>query len=317
MLDLQRSGELRLTGDDRWTTRRDVGDSSSGSVRGTTERRGGQTPVRPAGSRQMLRVLPSRTPTSARLSVEQLEVLRQMLGEQRSTAVRGWAGTGKGTVAAAAGEVWRSQNRRIIAVAVAGKKAGDLAAELGAGHRARDRRAVHRAHGDGPAPAAGHATSSSSTRRAWSATEQWDELRAAIGMTAKLVMLGDDAQLPAINAGGLWPLLSRGSAELTEVYRIRSGVGARGDDPPAAWARARPRFEAYAEHGRLRLSPTRAESLQRAVHDWARDGRSGLLITDATQRRTRLAQHGGTAASRTAPVISAPTPSPWSGTRAR
>ena len=277
--DLQRSGELRLTGDDRWTTRR-VWELEQRVCAWNAQRRGGQTPVRPATSRQILQVLPRRTPTSARLSVEQLEVLRQMLSEQQSTAVRGWAGTGKGTVAAVAGDVWRSQNRRIMAVAVAGKKAGEFAAELGEGTEHLTVAQFATRVGNGrlrlretdvivldEASVVSHA--------------QWDELRTAIGTTAKLVMLGDDAQLPAINAGGLWPLLSRGGAELTEVFRIRSAwereatTHLRHGESAAA-------LGAYAEHGRLSLSSTRAGSLQRAVHDWARDGRTGLLITDAT-----------------------------------
>ena len=279
VLDLQRSGELRLTGDDRWTTRR-VWELEQRVRTWNAERRGGQTPVTPASSRQILRMLPRRTPESARLSVEQLEVLRQMLSEQRSTAVRGWAGTGKGTVAAAAGEVWRSQNRRIIAVAVAGKKAGEFAAELGEGteHLTVAQFVARTGNGrlqlrDTDVIVLDEASVVSH--------EQWDKLRAAIGMTAKLVMLGDNAQLPAINAGGLWPLLSRGSAELTEVFRIRSAwervatTHLRHGESAAA-------LSAYAEHGRLRLSPSRAESLHRAVYDWARDGRTGLLITDAT-----------------------------------
>src|SRR5512135_714692 len=279
VLDLQRSGELRLTADDRWTTRR-MWELEQRVLTWNAERRGGQTPVQPASSRQILGVTKRRTPASERLSVEQLEVLRQMLSEQRSTAVRGWAGTGKGTVAAVAGEVWRSQNRRIIAVAVAGKRAGEFAAELGEGTEHLTVAQFIARTGNGrlqlrdtdvivldEASVVSH--------------EQWDELRGATGKTAKLVMLGDDAQLPAINAGGLWPLLSRGSAELTEVFRIRSEwervatTQLRRGESAAA-------LGAYAEHGRLRLSPTRAESMQRAVHDWARDGRTGLLITDAT-----------------------------------
>jgi ATP-dependent exoDNAse (exonuclease V) alpha subunit len=279
--DLQRGGELRLTGEDRWTTRRMW--EQEQHVLAWHGARTGMAEHRPATSAaQLLRTLTKHSPAAgkaSRLSVEQLEVLRQMLS-QRTTAVRGWAGTGKGTVASAAGEVWRSENRRVMAVAVAGKKAVDLASDLGEG--------------------TGHLTVSQFLARSESgrlslrdtdvivldeasmvSTDQWAALATAIGTTATVVLLGDDAQLPAINAGGLWPLLARGGPELTEVHRTRS-VWEREATTDLRHGRSTTAFTAYAAHNRVRLARTRAESLEGAVHDWARDGHTGLLITDAT-----------------------------------
>ena len=253
----------------------------------TGTRRAHLDATRPAQA-QVLRTLTKQTASAAeahapekapRLTVEQLEVLHRMLS-QRTSAVTGWAGSGKGAVAAAAGEVWRSHGKRVHAIAVAGKKAVDLADQLGAGtshmtvaqfiHRRMENRLQLGDH-DVVVLDEGSMVS----------TDQWDDLRTAIGSTATLVMLGDDAQLPAIGAGGLWPLLARGSPELVEVHRIQS-EWEREATTHLRHGRSAAAFSLYAGHGRLRLSATRADSLERAVGDWARDGRTGLLITDAT-----------------------------------
>jgi conjugative relaxase-like TrwC/TraI family protein len=282
VLDLQRSGELRLTGEDRWTTRR-MWDLEQRVLVWHEERtadpvanREQQTPTQ----HQLVRSLTSRgCGADVRLSMEQLEVLRGMLGHRTST-VRGWAGSGKGAVARAAGATWRAQGRRVIAMAVAGSRATEIAAFLGEGTEHMTlAQFLHRA---GRGTLALRNTDVLVLDEASQvSTEQWAALADAIGTTATLVMLGDEAQLGAINAGGLWPLLARGALELTEVYRTHLRW------ERDAWSELRhgnsdSAFAAYAEHGRLHMAGTRAESLERAVHDGARDGRTGLLITDAS-----------------------------------
>jgi conjugative relaxase-like TrwC/TraI family protein len=283
VLDLQRSGELKLTGEDRWTTRR-MWEMEQGVLLWHEERLNLEVTEEPDASlptqEQLLHTaVRSARGDTVRLSVEQLEVLDEMLGN-RTTSVRGWAGSGKGVVACAAGAIWRSQQRRVTSLAVAGKTAAELAVQLGEGTE--------------------HMTIEQFLRRCqkgWLqvrasdvivldeasmvSTEQWHRLAKVIGTAGRLVMLGDEAQLGAIPAGGLWPLLSRGAPELTEVYRTRLRW------ERDAWSslrhgRSTEALAAYAGHGRLRLSPTRAESLEQAVRDWARDGRTGLLITDAS-----------------------------------
>ncbi len=229
---------------------------------------------------QLLHTLAVRpTQQQVPLSVEQLEVLDRLL-RHRTTAVRGWAGTGKGAVAAAAGAVWREQGRRMLVVAVAGARAAETAAALGEGaEHLSVAQFLHRV-------GAGRLALSPSDvvlidEAGQVSTDQWVALAEAIGMTPTLVVLGDEAQLSSIGAGSMWPHLSRGAVELTEVYRTR--VAWERD----AWTQLRhaqteEAFTAYAEHGRLHLAGTRAESLERAVRDWARDGRTGLLITDAS-----------------------------------
>ena len=283
VLDLQRSGDLKLTGEDRWTTRR-MWEMEQGVLLWHEERLNAEV-VEPLDTtlptqEQLLRtVVHSAQGDTVRLSLEQLEVLDEMLGN-RTTSVKGWAGSGKGVVACAAGAVWRSHERRVTALAVAGKTAAELAVQLGEGteHMTIAQFLLRCREGwlqvrDGDVLVVDEASMVS--------TEQWHDLSKVIGTRGRLVMLGDEAQLGAVPAGGLWPLLSRGAPELTEVYRTRLRW------ERDAWSalrhgRSTEAFAAYAEHGCVHLASTRAESLERAVRDWARDGRTGLLITDAS-----------------------------------
>ena len=283
VLDLQRSGELRLTGEDRWTTRR-MWEMEQRVLHWHEQRRNVDVadPLYrdlPTLEQLFRTVVRTARGDGVRLSVEQFEVLGEMLST-RATSVTGWAGTGKGVVASAAGTRWRSQRRRIISLAVAGKKAADLAVELGEGTEHMSIEQFLHRHGTGRLRV-GCRDVLVIDEASQVSTEQWDELRAAIGMEGRLVMLGDTAQLGSIPAGGLWPLLSHGARKLTEVHRTRLAW------ERDAWSalrhgRSTEALAAYAQHGRLCLSTTRAASLERAVWDWARDGRTGLLITDAS-----------------------------------
>jgi hypothetical protein len=283
VLDLQRSGELVLTGEDRWTTRR-MWEMEQRVLRWHGERRSidAADPLYrdlPTWEQLFRTVIRTARGEEVRLSVEQFEVLGEMLGN-RATSVTGCAGTGKGVVTTAAGTIWRSQRRRIISLAVAGKKAADLALELGEGTEHMSIAQFLHRHGTGRLQL-GPQDVLVIDEASQVSTEQWDELSSAIGMTGRLVMLGDRAQLGSIPAGGLWPLLSRGAPRLTEVHRTRLPW------ERDAWSalrhgRSAEALATYAEHGHLRLSPGRADSLEQAVRDWARDGHTGLLITDAS-----------------------------------
>jgi TrwC relaxase len=111
VLDLQRSGDLRLTGEDQWTTRA-VWEQERRVLGWLEERLAGEVAheeADPPTQREILQTI-ARQPAASRVrfSVEQLEVLTEMLGV-RTTTVQGWAGTGKGAVACTAGAVWRAR----------------------------------------------------------------------------------------------------------------------------------------------------------------------------------------------------------------
>jgi len=197
VLDLQRSGELRRTGEDRWTTRR-MWELEHRVLAWHEERtadpvanREHQTPTQ----HQLVRSLTSRDGgADVRLSMEQLEVLRGMLSHRTST-VRGWAGSGKGAIARAAGAIWRDQGRRVIAMAVAGGRAAEIAAYLGEGtEHMTIAQFLHRT-GRGKL-ALQNSDVLVLDEASQVSTEQWAALADAIGTTATIVMLGDEAQQP-------------------------------------------------------------------------------------------------------------------------
>ena len=88
---------------------------------------------------------------------------------------------------------------------------------------------------------------------------------------AKLVLVGDEAQLGAIGAGGLFGAIEKQvpSAELSEVRRARE------EWERQAWAQVRAgdadrALAAYREHERLHVSDSREDAAARMVGDWDR-----------------------------------------------
>jgi ATP-dependent exoDNAse (exonuclease V) alpha subunit len=88
---------------------------------------------------------------------------------------------------------------------------------------------------------------------------------------AKLVAIGDGAQLPSIGAGGMFDRLAElvPSAELSNVRRTLDRAEQR------AWAdlragRSERAMAHYHREGRLHFSESRDEAVEHAVRDWAR-----------------------------------------------
>ncbi|MGH7746734.1 MAG: ATP-dependent DNA helicase, partial [Candidatus Dormibacteria bacterium] len=118
---------------------------------------------------------------------------------------------------------------------------------------------------------------------------RWDRLLVAAG-DAKLVAIGDPAQFPSIEAGGLLPVLERevGASHLTRVYRARE------DWLRDAWGairagRGREALEEFDRRGLLHIAPRRGETREAMVTAWDRD-RTGrpisqfLMVTDTSNR---------------------------------
>ncbi len=119
-------------------------------------------------------------------------------------------------------------------------------------------------------------------------TRRWAAFARAVGDRPTVVALGDHAQLSSIAVGGLWPLLAKGGPKLTEVRRTRL-VWER-----EAWAHLQSgesakALDLYARHGKLDICATRGDALDAAVQSWDRDGRDGLIITDASNAERHLA----------------------------
>ncbi|MGZ4482424.1 MAG: ATP-dependent DNA helicase [Gaiellales bacterium] len=217
---------------------------------------------------------------------EQQVVIEEML-RNRTTFVTGEAGVGKGLAVGIAAVAWRAGGRRIFALAGSGVQAQRFGADLGAGV---DSRTI-----DSFVEGVEHGRITLSRNDVIAIdeagqidTRRWGRLAQAIGDEPTVVALGDHAQLTPIEAGGLWPILSRDGPALTEVFRTRLAWERE------AWSRLRRSDAAtalrlYARHGHLDIVVTRRQAIRAAVAAWEADGRTGLLITDASNaERHRL-----------------------------
>jgi len=221
-----------------------------------------------------------------KVTEEQTAAVDEML-HNRTTFVTGEAGVGKGVAVGIAAAVWREEGRRVFALAGSGVQAQRFGADLGEGV---DWRTIDSfLHG----VERGRITLSQADvicidEAGQIDTRRWGRLAAAIGDKPNVVALGDHAQLTPIEAGGLWPILARDGPSLTEVFRTRLAWERE------AWSRLR-RADAetalrlYARHGHLEIAETRRGAIRAAVAAWEADGRTGLLLTDASNtERYRL-----------------------------
>ena len=106
----------------------------------------------------------------------------------------------------------------------------------------------------------------------------------------KLVLVGDDRQLPEIEAGGAYHALARqqGALQLSEVKRQREAwdreaVTQLRDGDRDAWARA------YREHERIISEPTAGRLRERLVADWWQTAKGGTDAVMIAHRRADVA----------------------------
>jgi len=222
-----------------------------------------------------------------RLSAEQERALDVVTGEGGMSVLVGQAGTGKGVVISAAREAWEADGHRVIGTAVGGATAKRLAADTGISETMTTDALLSRAQSgrlglDERSVVVMDEAGMADTRRLAGLT------RATSESGSKLVLVGDQAQLSAIGAGGLFDAVRSRvpSAELTEVHRAREGW------ERDAWAQVRsgdaaPALAAYRARDRLHVSDTREQAGERMVEAWDRSrrdvGEGGcVMICDAS-----------------------------------
>jgi ATP-dependent exoDNAse (exonuclease V) alpha subunit len=205
------------------------------------------------------------------LSAEQARALRVITGGERGAILIGPAGTGKGVVIDAAARAEQLAGNQTFGIAVSGSTAQRL------GH-------------DSPALAGQTLTLDALVARVergrlmvdehttiyldeagMADTERLQRLTEVAERTgARLVAIGDGAQLPSIGAGGMFDRLTRiaPSAELSNVHRTLDLAEQR------AWAdlragRSDRAMAHYQSRGRLHIADTRDEAVEHAVQSWA------------------------------------------------
>jgi conjugative relaxase-like TrwC/TraI family protein len=266
--DLARSGELvELEGG--WWTTRELRDLEQRTLTltdelATSEARG-VSGAALASARES-----ARRQLGGPLSREQQDALGMVTGRGGVAVLVGQAGTGKGVVIGAAREAWERDGHRVIGTAVAGATAKRLGADSGIRETMTvdaltSRHAKGRLGLDERSVIVVDEAGMADTRRMAKVIDAASESR------AKVLLVGDDAQLSPIGAGGLFSEISKRAptAELTTVHRAReewerdAWSQLRSGNADRAWAE-------YAGRDRLHIEDTRAEAGERMVDDWAR-----------------------------------------------
>jgi len=227
----------------------------------------------------------------APLSDEQQAALRVIAGPTRTSVLVGPAGTGKGVVLDAAAHAEQAAGRETIGVAVSGSTAQRLGRDSPAlAGRTLTVDALI-ARGEHGRLRIDERTTIYLDEAGMVDTARLERLTALTERSgARLVLIGDAAQLPSIGAGGMFGRLTTtlSSAELSEVRRTTDEAERR------AWAdlragRADRALAHYRARGRLHLQDTRDQALEHAVRDWARltttlPVNEVALISDASNR---------------------------------
>jgi Ti-type conjugative transfer relaxase TraA len=208
------------------------------------------------------------------ITAEQSAVVRSLASSGDGVEiVRAAAGTGKTFALDAARTAWEAQGMRVYGCALSARAAAELRDQTGidATTIARLRRDLQRGYG---LPAGGvlivDEAGMVGTRQLAEVSEHAAEHR------TKLVLVGDDRQLPELHAGGaLSGLADRlGARELQEVRRQRSGwdreaLSALRDGDIDAWA------DAYRSRGRIVARPNAGQLRDQLVRDWWQAARRG------------------------------------------
>jgi conjugative relaxase-like TrwC/TraI family protein len=208
----------------------------------------------------------------ARLSHEQTQALEVITGCQRATILIGPAGTGKGVVIDAAARAERLTGRETLGIAVAGSTAQRLGQDspaLAGRTLTLDALVARVEHGRLQVD---ENTTIYFDEAGMADTHRLRRLTEVVERTgAKLVAVGDGAQLPSIGAGGMFDRLTEiaPNAELSNVRRTLDPTEQR------AWAdlragRSDRAMAHYQSTGRLHMADTRDEAVEHAVREWGR-----------------------------------------------
>ncbi len=202
------------------------------------------------------------------LSTEQRDALETITGQGGVSTLVGQAGTGKGVVLSAATNAWEKDGYHEIGTAIAGATAERLGAE------ARMQRSLNtNALLTGIHSGRTHLGPDTVVVMDEAGMADTNRLAALVQATSerqsKLVLVGDEAQLSSITAGGMFTELQNHvpTAELSEVHR------AQHEWERDAWGhlrqgRASEALASYQAHDRLHITDTREQAAERMVADW-------------------------------------------------
>jgi conjugative relaxase-like TrwC/TraI family protein len=209
---------------------------------------------------------------SGRLSDEQAHALHVITGPERGAILVGPAGTGKGVVIDAAARAEQLTGHQTFGVAVSWSTAERLGRDspaLAQSTFSIDALTARVQHGQ---LTVDQDTTIYLDEAGMADTARLDRLTEVIERTgAKLVAIGDSAQLPSIGAGGMFDRLTEiaPSAQLSHIRRTLDPAEQR------AWAdlragRSDKAMAHYHARGQLHMTDTRDDAVEHAVQDWAK-----------------------------------------------
>jgi conjugative relaxase-like TrwC/TraI family protein len=283
--ELARSGELVALQDGRWTTR-ELRELELRTVNVAVARSTQNVASVSESSLREARLQVQREIRSP-LSAEQREAVRTITGPGGVSILVGQAGAGKGVVLSAAAGAWQRDGYEVIGTAVAGATAERLGADAVLERSLTTDSLLARIE-------TGSVSLNPGTVIVMDEAGMADtkRLAALIEATARadstLVVVGDQAQLPAIGAGGMFAQLEGRvpTAEVTEVHRARHAWERE------AWQQVRAgeaerALSSYQSRGRLHISDAREQAAEQIVSAWDRarlespDERL-VMLTDAS-----------------------------------
>ena len=227
----------------------------------------------------------------ASLNAEQLVALESITGRERGAVLVGPAGTGKGVVIDAAARAEQSLDHDTWGIAVSGSTAQRLGRDSPALMDRTMTLDALVARVDAERLTVDEQTTIYFDEAGMADTARLDKLTEVVERTgAKLVVIGDGAQLPSIGAGGMFDVLADVApcAELSTIHRTSSPGEQR------AWAdlragRSDKAMAHYLANGRVHIADTRDDAVEHAVESWAmltetREISTVALISDASNK---------------------------------
>jgi Ti-type conjugative transfer relaxase TraA len=205
------------------------------------------------------------------LSVEQVKVVHEITESGDLKMVRGSAGSGKSTILQAAKIAWQSEGYRVIGAALSGKASAGL--EAGSGIKAGT---IHKMLFD---IQNGKQNIDSKTvlvidEAGMVGSRQMQKLTELVEKAgAKLVLVGDERQLQAVDAGGAFKLLQNqlnSFSELNEVRRQRKIEDRYAANSIASGAGSSA-LKSYIERGLIHVGETVDTTHEALVRAWAND----------------------------------------------
>lgn len=208
----------------------------------------------------------------ASIKEEQAHALRHITQGQGSMAsVTGMAGTGKTFLLEAAHAAWQRGGRRVLGAAISGKAAQGL--EEGTAIQSFTIAGLLKRL-EGKSESLDENTVLVIDEAGMVGTRQMKKLVDACGSAgAKLVLVGDEKQLQAIEAGGAFATISRelGTATLSDIVRQRE-TWQRESVKDFAFGNAREALAAYAERGLVSVAPDKKGAQTKLLAAWEKSG---------------------------------------------